>query len=60
MVHLTDHISHNSSLSNAGHSGTKSLNPSVWETLNIDPSIKGLVFREMLNMFGETVDMFVN
>ncbi len=59
IIHLADHIAHNSRLGSAGHSGTKSLNESVWQTLNIDPSIKGLVFREMLKLFGETVEMFI-
>jgi HD-like signal output (HDOD) protein len=59
IVHLADHIAHNSRLGSAGHSGTKSLDESVWETLNIDPSIKGPVFREMLQLFNDTVEMFI-
>ncbi len=60
IVHLADHIAHNSRLGSAGYSGIKSLDSIVWETLNIDPSIKGLVYREMLQLFGETVEMFIN
>ena len=59
IVHLADHIAHNSRLGSAGHSGTKPLDESVWETLNIDPSIKSLVFREMIQLFNDTVEMFI-